>query len=156
RDGVPRRAGPAPDSRRARDAVPVPVVASGPRVGAAGIARDRGRGAARPEALPGPRAEVPARAGRSPGMKLRVLPDSFSICPLAPSEPVPGWAEGAAFCSITRTGSELSLVVPSGRVPPGTRAESGWRALELEGPIPFAATGVLESLLSPLARAGVP
>jgi len=89
-------------------------------------------------------------------MKLRLLPGSLSICRLPASDPVPGWVEGSGLSSITRTAGELSLVVPSDRVPPGTRAESGWRALEVEGPIPFTATGVLESLLAPLARAGVP
>lgn len=89
-------------------------------------------------------------------MKLRVLPDSLSICRLPPSDPVPGWAEDGAFSSITRTRTELSLVVSSERVPPGTRVESGWKALELEGPIPFTATGILESLLAPLSRARVP
>ena len=88
-------------------------------------------------------------------MKLAVLPDSLSICRLAASDPVPGWAQGSGFSSITRTATELSLVVRSDRVPAGIRAESGWRALEVEGPIPFSATGVLESLLAPLARSAV-
>ncbi|MDQ6891797.1 MAG: ACT domain-containing protein [Acidobacteriota bacterium] len=33
--------------------------------------------------------------------------------------------------------------------------ESGWSAFRLEGPIPFATTGVLSSLSAPLAAAGI-
>jgi hypothetical protein len=89
-------------------------------------------------------------------MNVLVLDGMLSVCRLPPSEAVPAWAQDAPFLSITRTAKELSLVVPSARVPLDVRAEGGWRALELEGPIPFTATGVLESLLAPLARACVP
>ena len=37
----------------------------------------------------------------------------------------------------------------------GVRAEPGWRLLELAGPFGFAETGILASILDPLARAGV-
>jgi hypothetical protein len=36
------------------------------------------------------------------------------------------------------------------------KAEPGWRALKLRGPFPFSATGILASVLSPLAEAEVP
>ena len=39
--------------------------------------------------------------------------------------------------------------------PPGAKCESGWSAFRLDGPIPFATTGVLASLSAPLAAAGV-
>jgi hypothetical protein len=35
------------------------------------------------------------------------------------------------------------------------RSEPGWRALQVAGPLDFALTGVLSSLLAPLAAAGV-
>ena len=42
-------------------------------------------------------------------------------------------------------------------VPPSVeRVERGWRALHLRGPIPFETTGVLASLSTALAGAGVP
>jgi hypothetical protein len=88
-------------------------------------------------------------------VNLRRLADRFAICRLAPADPVPPWATGPGFVSITRTRSELSLVVSDRRVPAGVRSEGGWRALEVEGPIPFSATGVLASLVSPLAAEAV-
>lgn len=42
------------------------------------------------------------------------------------------------------------------RVPDGVRIERDWVALKLEGPFPFAMTGVLASFLQPLADAGIP
>ncbi len=39
-------------------------------------------------------------------------------------------------------------------VPPGVRAEPGWRALRVAGPLDFALTGILLALLAPLAAAG--
>ena len=42
------------------------------------------------------------------------------------------------------------------RVPPGVRVERDWVAMKLEGPFPFAMTGVLTSFLQPLAEAVVP
>lgn len=39
--------------------------------------------------------------------------------------------------------------------PPNARCESGWKAMRLEGPIPFETTGVLASLSTALAQAGV-
>jgi hypothetical protein len=91
-------------------------------------------------------------------MEITVLPETLSICRLGPEEPVPQWAaelrEG--FVSVTRTTDELSIVCPQAAVPPGTRSEDGFRALKVEGPIPFEQTGVLASLAGPLADAGIP
>lgn len=75
---------------------------------------------------------------------------------LAPDAPVPEWAlVTGAFSSITRTGDELSIVCLESGVPAEARAERGWAVLKLAGPFPFTATGVLASLLEPLARAGI-
>lgn len=41
-------------------------------------------------------------------------------------------------------------------MPEGVRKQGGWRCLEVGGPLPFELTGVLASLASPLAAAGVP
>lgn len=85
---------------------------------------------------------------------LRVLPDLFAVVRLDPGEATPAWARGA-FCSVTRTPRELSIVCPEAGVPPSARAERGWRCLEVAGPIPFTEVGVLSSLASPLAAADI-
>jgi hypothetical protein len=87
---------------------------------------------------------------------LTVLPEHLAICRLPPEAPVPLWAQGGGFHSLTRTEQELSIVCPEGVVPPEAQAQRGWRGLRLEGPIPFEEVGVLSGLVSPLAAAGIP
>ena len=88
-------------------------------------------------------------------LSLRVLPGELAICRLPPSADVPGWAVGDGFVSITRTAAELSIVCAEGRVPAGVRHDGGWRCLELVGPFDLSATGILLSVLAPLADVGV-
>ena len=87
-------------------------------------------------------------------MKLTLFAASLAVCRLGPDAPVPPWPRGA-FVSITRTPDELSIVCDEGAVPDGVQAERGWRALKLEGPIPFEVTGVAASLAGALAAAGI-
>ena len=90
---------------------------------------------------------------------LRLLPGRFAVCRLDPHAPLPAWAfhEDATFWSITRTPDEMSLVCDQDSVPPSVeRVEPGWRAIQVQGPIPFDETGVLAGLATPLAEAGIP
>jgi len=56
---------------------------------------------------------------------LSVLPGDFAICRLATDAPIPEWSTDAAFCSITRTKDELSIVCPEAFVPDSVSAERG-------------------------------
>jgi uncharacterized protein len=87
-------------------------------------------------------------------MRLSVLRAPVAVCRLPADAPIPAWARGA-FTSITRTADELSIVCDDDAVPHDVQAERGWRALKLEGPIPFEMTGVASALLAPLARAEI-
>jgi uncharacterized protein len=75
---------------------------------------------------------------------------------------VPEWATAGAgdgeapLVAVVRTAAELSIVCPDGAVPDGVRAERGWRALVVDGPLDMVMTGVLAALALPLADAGVP
>jgi hypothetical protein len=90
-------------------------------------------------------------------MDLTVLPEPLAICRMSAGERIPSWALELheSLTSITRTKDELSIVCPEDAVPPDTRAETGWRALVVPGPIPFEQTGVLASIAGPLAVAGI-
>jgi hypothetical protein len=89
-------------------------------------------------------------------LKFRVLSEKLAVCQLAAGSPVPEWALAQGFFCVTQTAEELSIVCAESRVPAGVRVERDWVALKLEGPFPFAMTGVLTSFLQPLADAGVP
>jgi|SRR5579884_1653336 hypothetical protein len=88
-------------------------------------------------------------------LTLHTLDGTFAICRLESHTPVPPWAAASAFFSITRTADELSIVCPEESVPEGIPCERGWRCLRVAGTIPFSVVGVLASLTTPLADAGI-
>ena len=72
---------------------------------------------------------------------------------------VPAWGLAGEFFCVTRTQDELSIVCAENLVPQqgeGAVVENGWVALRIEGPFPFAMTGVLASFVQPLAEAEIP
>ena len=85
-------------------------------------------------------------------LTLTILSDTLAICRLGPAEDVPEWAMIGEFVSITHTGDELSIVCAEEHVPSDVKADRGWRALKVEGPLDLALTGVLASLANPLAE----
>ena len=87
-------------------------------------------------------------------LRLSILDLRLAVCRLA-TRTVPGWTTRGDFFSVTRTPDELSVVCPEDGVPHGVRREGGWRALEVEGPLEFSLVGVLSSVVTPLAGAGV-
>jgi hypothetical protein len=89
-------------------------------------------------------------------LSLRALPDPLAVCRLAAGAEVPAWAVAARFFSITRTAGEMSVVCPETSVPEGTESETGWRVLQVEGPLDLSLTGVLAALAGPLAEAEIP
>lgn len=88
-------------------------------------------------------------------LTLAVLKDTFAICRLEPKSAIPAWAVNSTFSSITRTPEELSIVCRESDVPEGFSCETGWRCLQVEGPLDFALTGILASLATTLAEAGI-
>ncbi len=88
-------------------------------------------------------------------LQLQVLPEVLAVCRLEPAEALPGWAAQGAFWCVARTPDELSVVCEQAHVPGGIRAEGGWRALKVLGPLDFALTGILAGLANALAQAGV-
>ena len=59
------------------------------------------------------------------------------------------------FQSVTRTSRELSIICDAKEVPEEVQAERGWRCLRVAGTLEFHLTGILASLASPLAEAGI-
>ncbi|HEX8674036.1 MAG TPA: ACT domain-containing protein [Longimicrobium sp.] len=88
-------------------------------------------------------------------LRLTILPDTLAVCRLAADDPFPAWLPPHGFLSVTRTADELSMVCLQDTMPAGTRCELGWRALAVAGPLDFALTGILASIATPLAEAGI-
>lgn len=86
---------------------------------------------------------------------LRVLGERLAVCRLPAGSPMPDWARSGVLTAVTRTADETSVVCAASVVPEGTTDETGWRALQVAGPLDFGLTGVLAALATPLAEAGV-
>ncbi len=88
---------------------------------------------------------------------LRHLPGSYSICRLSPTTPIPNDAvtRFADFLSITRTRDELTVICTEDLAIPGATRDTGWRCLRIVGTSGLDEPGVLASVVSPLADAGV-
>ena len=102
--------------------------------------------------------DLPEAPAASHALRLIAMPGELAVVRLPPDAHVPQWAFSAApgvLWSLTRTDEEVSIVRGADAVPSDARAERGWRALRIAGTIDFALTGVLASVLAPLADAGV-
>jgi hypothetical protein len=89
------------------------------------------------------------------GLSLSLLGGLFAVAQLPASAPIPPWADGEGFVTLTRTAEELSIMCQQNRVPEAVKHEGGWRCFQLVGPFEFTLTGILASVLNPLAQAGI-
>lgn len=88
-------------------------------------------------------------------MKLELLPFELTAVRLEASNDLPSWTASSRLTSLFRGSEELSIICESALVPEGLTTEAGWCALKLAGTQPFTLTGVLNSILTPLADAKV-
>ncbi|HET6960987.1 MAG TPA: ACT domain-containing protein [Terriglobia bacterium] len=86
---------------------------------------------------------------------LIVLAETFAVSRLDKSASVPTWACSGGWWSVTRTDDELSMVCPEAQVPAEVPSNRGWKCLQVAGPLDLTVSGVLASLLEPLAQARI-
>ena len=89
-------------------------------------------------------------------LTLVVMRGRMAVCRFPPDADVPRWIGIRGFTSVTRTSEELSVVCRQDHVPGNVRAELEWALIKIQGPLQFGLTGLLDSLLGPLAKAGIP
>lgn len=89
-------------------------------------------------------------------LSLTTLDGLFGICKVKKGEGFPEWAVNKdSMYSITETSTEISVICPQERIPVSIEAEKGWKALKVMGPLDFSMTGVLSSIVKPLADAKI-
>jgi hypothetical protein len=88
-------------------------------------------------------------------LTLSILNEEFAICRLDADSPVPIWALAGSLSSITRTADELSIVCAQNQAPKDTQCNRDWRCLKVHGPLDFSLTGVMASLVAPMAEAEI-
>jgi len=90
---------------------------------------------------------------------LDLLPEEYAVCRLPAGTPLPAslssGPDDKSVISVTWAPDELSIICPADRVPSDATVETPWRCLRVVGPLDFALTGVLASLIGPLAEARV-
>ncbi|UQU65045.1 ACT domain-containing protein [Couchioplanes caeruleus] len=92
-------------------------------------------------------------------LDLDLLPEEYAVCRLPAGSPLPAslsnGPDDKSVISVTWAPDEMSIICPSDRVPDGATVEAAWRCLRVVGPLDLALTGVLASLVTPLADARV-
>ena len=83
-------------------------------------------------------------------MKLKALPDAFTVCKLADASAIDLSQD---FFFLSRTDEELSLVCRTEAVPANTTdRDDGWRGFRIEGVLDFSLIGILSKLSAILAE----
>jgi hypothetical protein len=82
-------------------------------------------------------------------------PETLALVRLGPGAEVPPWAESSSIFSITATATETTLVCAGRSVPKKARHEKPFTAFRVDGPLEFGLTGVLVTVLTPLAEEGI-
>jgi hypothetical protein len=92
-------------------------------------------------------------------LDLDLLPEEYAVCRLPAGSALPAslssGPDDKSVISVTWAPDELSVICPADRVPEGATVEAAWRCLRVVGPLDLALTGVLASLIGPLADARV-
>jgi hypothetical protein len=91
-------------------------------------------------------------------LDLDLLPEEYAVCRLPAGSALPASLTSGpekGVISVTWAPDELSIICPSDRVPPEAVVETPWRCFRVVGPLDLALTGVLASLIGPLADARV-
>jgi hypothetical protein len=92
-------------------------------------------------------------------LDLELLRGDYAVCRLPVGSALPtgvlAHANNGGVVSVTWTTDEISIMCPAAHVPEGASVETPWRCFRVTGPINLALTGVLASIISPLADARV-
>ncbi|MGC9667133.1 ACT domain-containing protein [Planosporangium sp. 12N6] len=92
-------------------------------------------------------------------LDLELLREDYAVCRLPVGSPLPqnllAHAARGKVVSVTWTPDEVSIMCPAVYAPEGASVETPWRCFRVVGPVNLALTGILASIVSPLADARV-
>ncbi len=88
-------------------------------------------------------------------LQLSLLKDKYAICSLPNNAPIPDWASIQSLASITRTEKELTIVCRLEILPSQYQSGLKWRCFKIDGSFDLNQIGVISSISSPLADAGI-
>jgi len=88
-------------------------------------------------------------------LNIRTVPGRYAVSRLEAGVDIPIWLNGPGFKAVVHSDDETTLVCHEDRVPPDIQAETGWACLRTIGPFPFNASGIVQSLITPLSSNGI-
>lgn len=89
-------------------------------------------------------------------LDLVLLPDDYAVCRFEPDADFGlGLGKGGGVLSVTWTDTEISVICIAEHAPAGGIVNAPWRCFRVNGPVNLALTGILASLVNPLAEARV-
>jgi len=88
-------------------------------------------------------------------VRLEHLAGTYAVGRLEPMSPIPVWADGEGFVSISRSDDELSIVCRAERIPSDVKQDTGWTCYKFIGPFAFDETGIVANVIGPLSDAGI-
>ena len=87
-------------------------------------------------------------------LSLSLLEGSYAVCRFPAGTPVAAPAPGS-FSLLVQAAEETTLVCLLDQAPSGAEIDAGWRCFRIEQSFDFSVPGILASVLSPLAQAGI-
>lgn len=88
-------------------------------------------------------------------MRLKRVEGSFGVARLPADAAIPDWFGGAGLSALVRAEDELTVVCRETLIPEAVTTERGWACFRSIGPFAFDETGVVSSLVAPLAAADI-
>jgi hypothetical protein len=88
-------------------------------------------------------------------MDLVLHPERYAIVRLPPETVIADVVPQHGVVAIVRSARELSIWMPEKSAPADATMSTDWRLLSIVGPLDLGLTGILASVLVPLAEAGV-
>jgi uncharacterized protein len=82
--------------------------------------------------------------------------EHLAVVRLGPGADLPDWAVSGTLLSVTATAAETSVVCGAAAAPRKARREGPFAAFAVQGPLELSLTGVLSTLLAPLAAIEIP
>lgn len=87
-------------------------------------------------------------------LNLSLLKASYAVCRFPAGSPVAAHSPGS-FTLLVQAAEETTLVCPLDQAPQEAEIDAGWRCFRIEQSFDFSVPGILASVLSPLAEAGI-
>jgi hypothetical protein len=88
-------------------------------------------------------------------LTLQILQGQFTVHRLPAGSEAPAQVWESDFLTVSKTDDEVSIVCRAGIPLPAEQSVDGWSCFKVLGPLDFSLTGVLASLATCLADAGV-